>query len=1129
MISQSLLCKKRHFVRTIVLGFILLVGCQSASVIKASDKNTLDPSRKAEMHLSEIVGDIGSTTLPVTTSAPVMSERKIVSEAVMAYFQAKEAISEKSYKLAISELQKAIELDPDYLPAHTLLMTLAFEQDDHTLAAKHARIVLTQDPNESLANYILGSMLLDEKEFDQALVHLVQAMNRRNSKDGLPKLENLLAAFKLGGALAGQGYLTATVEVYGPLLDELDRLNGQANIPDTRITRMVEIYRPGLYLLLGEFSLKLKQYPQALDYYKRAEKIPAVQRSAQLGIIKTYITLDDKKQAGMLLDQIAKNNIDESVVELYKLLYPDDWPEKIIHVYQPGEQNIEWGLRLVRELQNAGNFNASISLLKKIRMVKSADSQTIWYQVKAYDAVEQTTQAAITLINAAAINPNIFAGIPDIIDSLDFNLGKKLHQTLLQMDVAPDKAIAKTFLLGLTAQVCHDYAGAEKFYKQVMAVTDQFLPVYVQWGHLVYMQRNWSATISLMDQAISRNMKTGSIYFIKGLSLVQLNELAAARESLEQARKLNPESDQILLTLVEVYLQSNESSQAMTILKELIGNQIAGPRSLIRVARILMDSNTNDLAENILQNYSLRYGRDDDYDLLNAKLTFLKDQDVGVYRDQLLKLKDRLTSGIVECDLAELEYNISNFAQAGDIAEDTLAREALIEPANYKRLLQISALAHWKLLEYEIAENAWLQLIQDWPKLRVSEIALARMYMDWQNYAKARPLIETLLKDEKDPQQKAEFQNWLISCYVYQDRILDAMKVLDEWLVSASREDRVRYLQMKIDALLKLKMYDEALALTTDLIKNKEQSISLWQQSQVLIYLKSDRPEDAVNVIDQFTADSPENKTFFNTLKIEPLLKLKQYDQAITLAQSLVDALPQEKKISAVLMLIQCYQQAGQYDTAIQYTQKQLAKYSKSPMITTTLHQQVVHSLEMAGRFDEAEKYILTQHDLSDGQTKNQWQQVLTACYFAAGRSDQAIQLLETILAVNPNLGWANNSLGYALANSGKDFARAERLIRKALATEPGLGAYLDSLGWVLYRQGKYEQAYQYTMMAYRSMDEPDPVVLDHLGDICFQLEKIEQARYCWQESIRVAEKHDVTTLEPAMPQRTINKLNRLE
>ena len=198
-------------------------------------------------------------------------------------------------------------------------------------------------------------------------------------------------------------------------------------------------------------------------------------------------------------------------------------------------------------------------------------------------------------------------------------------------------------------------------------------------------------------------------------------------------------------------------------------------------------------------------------------------------------------------------------------------------------------------------------------------------------------------------------------------------------------------------------------------------------------------------------------------------------------------------------------------------------------MITTTLHQQVVHSLEMAGRFDEAEKYILTQHDLSDGQTKNQWQQVLTACYFAAGRSDQAIQLLETILAVNPNLGWANNSLGYALANSGKDFARAERLIRKALATEPGLGAYLDSLGWVLYRQGKYEQAYQYTMMAYRSMDEPDPVVLDHLGDICFQLEKIEQARYCWQESIRVAEKHDVTTLEPAMPQRTINKLNRLE
>jgi tetratricopeptide (TPR) repeat protein len=1130
VIVKSLFCNGRRFVWTAILGAIILAGCQSASVINAKEKNQLDPSRKAVMHLSEIFTGKLPATMPATTSSPATAESKIVSEAVMAYFQAKQAISEKDYKGAITELKKAIEIDPSYLPAHTLLMSIAFEQEDTSLAAKHARIVLEKDPNDAMANYILGSTLLDKKEFDPGMVHLYRAMNGWNSKDGLPKLENLLAAFKLGGTLANQGYVTATIEVYAPLLEELEQLNGQANIQDPRIERMVEIYRPGLYMLLGELSLKLKQYPQALNYYERAQKIPSIENAARLGAVKSHIVMGNKKEAGILLDQAAQKDISEPVIELYKELYPKGWPDKVISMYRPSEKNIDLGLRIVRELQKAEKYHASISLLKKIRTIESAESQSIWYLVKAYDAIGQTNQAALTLLNSVATNPNIFAGIPSVIDGFDFKLGKNLHKALLRMDVAADKQVARTFLLGLTAQFSHNYGDAEKYYKQTVQKGDRFLPAYVLWGNLLYMQRNWSAAIALMDQAISKNLKTGSIYFIKGRSYAELNNSTAALVALEQARKLNPESDQIMLALVEVYLQSNDSPKAIALLKELIGNQVAGPRVLIRMTQILLDSNTNDLAEGILQNYLQRFGPDDEYDLLSARLTFIKDQEVSTYREKLLKLKDKLSPGVVDRDLAELEYNVSNFTQAGNIAEDALASEELIEPDNYQRLLQISALAHWKLLEYEIAENAWLQLIHDWPSNRVSEVALARMYMDWQNYAKGLPLIESLLATEKDNQQKKEFQTWLISCYIEQNRVVDGLNVIDQWLVAASSEDRVRYLQMKVNALVEQKMFDEALAVTEDLIQGKEQPVSLWQQSQVMIYMQNDQPEKALAAIDRFIAVAPDdNRAFMDGLKIEPLLALKKYDQAIAIADSLVQAVPKDKKISAVLVLIQCYQQAGRYDQAIDFAKKQLSQYPESSMISVSLHQQIVRTLEFAGRFNEAEKYILIQHDKSEGEVKNQWQQFLTADYFAAGRLDRAIKLLETILSVNPNLGWANNSLGYALANHGKDYKRAEALIRKAVATEPGLGAYLDSLGWVLYRQGKYEQAYQYTLMSYRSMAEPDPIILDHLGDICYALKKYDRARQYWQESIRASRGHDATSLEPEMPERTIKKLKRLK
>ncbi len=114
-------------------------------------------------------------------------------------------------------------------------------------------------------------------------------------------------------------------------------------------------------------------------------------------------------------------------------------------------------------------------------------------------------------------------------------------------------------------------------------------------------------------------------------------------------------------------------------------------------------------------------------------------------------------------------------------------------------------------------------------------------------------------------------------------------------------------------------------------------------------------------------------------------------------------------------------------------------------------------------------------------------------CHDENGEEAKARNALEILRREYPQDPEVANSLGYFLAEKGKDLDLAEGLVREALTVDPGNGAYLDSLGWVMYRNGRMEDAFDYLIQAVNVLPD-DPVILEHLGMVLNELGQFSEA-----------------------------------
>ncbi len=127
----------------------------------------------------------------------------------------------------------------------------------------------------------------------------------------------------------------------------------------------------------------------------------------------------------------------------------------------------------------------------------------------------------------------------------------------------------------------------------------------------------------------------------------------------------------------------------------------------------------------------------------------------------------------------------------------------------------------------------------------------------------------------------------------------------------------------------------------------------------------------------------------------------------------------------------------------------------------------------------------------------------LGTIYERKGDTARSLEKMRAALEVNPENANAMNFIGYLLAEAGRDFEEAEKLLTRALELKPDNGSFLDSLGWVYFRRGDVPKAIE-TLERANSISPGEPTINEHLGDALTRALRQKDAAAAYQRAIEV-------------------------
>ncbi|WP_319575392.1 tetratricopeptide repeat protein [uncultured Desulfobacter sp.] len=147
----------------------------------------------------------------------------------------------------------------------------------------------------------------------------------------------------------------------------------------------------------------------------------------------------------------------------------------------------------------------------------------------------------------------------------------------------------------------------------------------------------------------------------------------------------------------------------------------------------------------------------------------------------------------------------------------------------------------------------------------------------------------------------------------------------------------------------------------------------------------------------------------------------------------------------------------------------------------------------------------------------------LGAVLDTAGQRQESIEIMNTIIRLDPKHASALNYLGYTYAEMGIHLDQALELVQRALEIRPEDGYIMDSMGWVYYKKQAYDKAVFYLEKAVE-LSNYETVIAAHLADAYLKTGERKKAVAMYKkalENARQDQKKEVREIE--------EKLKKLE
>lgn len=428
----------------------------------------------------------------------------------------------------------------------------------------------------------------------------------------------------------------------------------------------------------------------------------------------------------------------------------------------------------------------------------------------------------------------------------------------------------------------------------------------------------------------------------------------------------------------------------------------------------------------------------------------------NVYADIIAKYPEKEEFYLIE---AGLYASVEKWQKAIEVYDRYEAQNGITEPVSIEKIK-----LYTKLDDIKKASNELVKLIKKYPEKDEYLSLLAELYFNYNQDKKGLQILDRLLK--ADPENG--FVHFYLADY-YRDKKQESE--VDKHMKSALLSDKIDN-GYKIQYILKL------------ILNPDTTSVSDTQLDNYMALLMS-----------KYSDDLSVRALHSDFLKKDNKLQEAKKELEFILSKDKNNYLIWEE------LLLICNEAAdtiGMYEVgteAIKYFPEQPLPYALSGI-----------SLMMRKDFQAAMPFFEKGVELAGDklELKSQFYSYLADCYYNLDSVQQAFDMFDKVLLINPDDALVLNNYAYYLSLRNEKLEIAERMSSKAIALEPENGTYLDTYAWVLYMRGEYSQARYYMKLAIEKTKDPSGVLYEHYGDALYRSGNKEEALKMWKKALEL-------------------------
>jgi len=143
-------------------------------------------------------------------------------------------------------------------------------------------------------------------------------------------------------------------------------------------------------------------------------------------------------------------------------------------------------------------------------------------------------------------------------------------------------------------------------------------------------------------------------------------------------------------------------------------------------------------------------------------------------------------------------------------------------------------------------------------------------------------------------------------------------------------------------------------------------------------------------------------------------------------------------------------------------------------------------------------------HAKNDPKILSQLYTYQAEAYYNLKRFNDAFDVFEKVVELDPENYMAMNNYAYYLSLKGERLGTAENLSAKVVQANPDNATYLDTYAWVFFMKKDYQLAKFYMEIALSKNSEDSAVLVEHYGDILYYLNDKENALAQWKKSLKM-------------------------